>query len=140
MNIEFRFVIWMAIGLFCYIIGIVFLFYHTYSMVKKRVSWLIPGLTFEKNKDPKLYDDFIGKIFVTGILNLVLGFVLLIVLFYMILGLIDSILILILFIVVAIFLIVNVRKRLKIIFEKQEELRRKNIQQKDESILQKLSK
>lgn len=139
MNPDFPYVIFMIFGLICYINGVVGLFFYTYSLTKKRTG-VFQKFSFKKNKHPYIYDIHVGFVLISIIISFILGFVLLIFSLYMIVGLFVTIVILFLLIIVIIFLTVNVCKRLKIIFEKQEELRRKNIQQMDESILQKLSK
>jgi len=143
MNLDLSSLI-MIIGLLLYLGGLVGLYFYTIYLVTER-TFSILGKNLEINKDSKLwglnlYDMRVGGFFAYGIFYLSGGIVLLTFLSYMIFGLIGAIVIFFLLIVLTKFLAVDIRKKLKKFVERKEELKRKNIQQLDESIIQKLSK
>lgn len=136
-------------GLFCYVFGVLILYYWTYAQVEGRIFWIWPFLTIEKNKDYTLFGFSLWESSVLrwlwfGILLLAFGVGLLVFSIYSIVELFGSIVILFFLITVAIFLSVNIRKKLKKFFERnferKKELRSKDIQKMEESILQKFSK
>jgi hypothetical protein len=115
----------------------------------RRTNFLEVGFFNIKNKEQTLFGFSLWEWSVLqclwyGILLLAFGVGLLVFSIYSIVELFGSIVILFFLITISIFLTVNIRKELKKIFERnferKKELRRKDIQKMEESILQKLSK